>query len=520
METTPTTETDPRRDTLDPRAASVRRRIRARYPILKDGAVLLGPPDEAAPPQFPRNLVREARAAVPALRADRPSVQDWRRLAPSAAPAHLARPQRLRALLHEIDRRALPHESDRTELVLMEAAPRKVFAYWQVPESTLHRARQRLAGGEDAELVLRFYDITSLRLDGTDWNHTFDIPLEADETSRYIEFWSADRAYVVDLGLAGPAGDFAPLARSNRVRLPREEPGPGTFETLLVPENRIVVPAPERPEPFRPPEAPVIVSDAESDSPERDLMAETAVRATYLAFLREGPRALRRDPVRPRPADLLRSEYESRAARRADRADEAGRLSPAPPAERTGGNGLFMARLDAGTAVRPPEASEGASGARAAPPAPRPKTRHEPARVERAVLELLQRSCATARAARAPVPAKPPPAPLPEPAEEEPATVVDFGDTIELSDILADEGIRLEAELVLRGRVPGGRNLRIGGTEIRTGRNGDFRLSCRFRRGRLQIPVEVVEAEEVVARDWLAVSLGSLGPDGEGASRC
>jgi len=77
---------------------------------------------------------------------------------------------------------------------------------------------------------------------------------------------------------------------------------------------------------------------------------------------------------------------------------------------------------------------------------------------------------------------------------------------------LADAGLELEAELILRGRVKPGKRVRIANRIIHTHPDGSFCVSCVIRNGRIHVPVEVVEGELVTARQSFELSLGGPVP--------
>ena len=72
----------------------------------------------------------------------------------------------------------LPDRYGRTELVLMVVDPLLLFCYWEVTPESLRQAQHALGKEmEGARAVLRFYDISLIRFDGTNAHHTFDIDI-------------------------------------------------------------------------------------------------------------------------------------------------------------------------------------------------------------------------------------------------------------------------------------------------------------------------------------------------------
>lgn len=210
------------------------------------------------------------------------------------------------------------------------AGPRKLHLWWK--PSVLPKTGDLFKAISSPQSFLRFYDVTGMDPECGKWHHTFDIEVDIEKKFHTLDLWTAGRTYVAELGLRFGDGRFLRLARANTISLPRE----GRAEASPV---RLCVVESNREKPL----APAVVEESTNevwdwteeggDWPERDLMAETAIRRLYRRFLVEGPKALR-DARIPgmRSAEELASEFEKRRARRA-----AG----------MSGSMIFMARVDA-----------------------------------------------------------------------------------------------------------------------------------------------------------------------------
>jgi len=97
-----------------------------------------------------------------------------------------------------------------TRAVLMVRDPHWAYAYWDVEESQALRVRKD-AGFE--QLVLRVQDLEP--------GSFFDIPVQWSDSSWYLYLPNQDADYLLELGYLA-AGRFRLLARSNRIRTPRE----------------------------------------------------------------------------------------------------------------------------------------------------------------------------------------------------------------------------------------------------------------------------------------------------------
>lgn len=306
-----------------------KRYFRENYPILLDGAL---------PSASGRGLiVREAAESL--TRSGKPA---------GSMPAAL-----LREALDSV-RAASPRPATKAGLVAV--GPRRARVWWDeslrepAPAPSTADPNDVLASLDNPKPVLRFYDVTGLDPDAGRWNQVFDIEVDLAEGGRTVEFWSADRRYVVEVGVAHADGRFERLARTNVAELPREAVGERAHGRIArsnlrprLAENLAASPDAKALE----------WAEAAPDCPDRDIEAELAVHMLYRAFRAEGPRALRRAPtVYRREADVLRREYEQRLRRR-ERPSATGGRTPSRPA-------VLVARLDSfpDQAPRAPIAAE------------------------------------------------------------------------------------------------------------------------------------------------------------------
>ena len=152
----------------------------------------------------------------------------------------------------------LPEYYGPPRVSLLAVDPYHVCAYWDVNVAALP---------EGSEAVLRFQEL------GAEATTGFEMPVDLAAKRSYVDLWSPDKTYYVDLGLRGQDGRFALLARSGAVHTPRAWPVAEvgiaaatpvqTSETLvpaapLEPEQTIAptvvvnAPAPRMPQPVGP----------------------------------------------------------------------------------------------------------------------------------------------------------------------------------------------------------------------------------------------------------------------------
>jgi hypothetical protein len=114
----------------------------------------------------------------------------------------------------------LPALKPRTHCVLIARDPNFIYAYWDFTQQDFDRARNELGSrGRDAQLVLRVYDITLVRFNGSNANHTWDLDVDGSIKNWYVHVWQDNAEYCAELGVRGD-NDFIPLTRSNLAHTP------------------------------------------------------------------------------------------------------------------------------------------------------------------------------------------------------------------------------------------------------------------------------------------------------------
>ncbi|MCX7935069.1 MAG: DUF4912 domain-containing protein, partial [Planctomycetota bacterium] len=340
--------------------------------------------------------------------------------------------------------------------------------------------------------------------DGVRRNHVFDIEIRPEEMKRYIEFWSADKAYIVDLGLRARDGRFLTICRSNWMRIPRDSAGGKKEEWLAVEALRTPPLRPEAPECFPPAVRPMPAS--ESDWPLRDWEAESIVKWAYERFLREGCRVFRRIAVQRPDNAVLLAAYEKRQAERSAIAAAAPEPASAPSAPAVD---LFLARLDRASNAAPAAVPRTASRFLIARNGLARWSERLSRQTGAKLIWLCDRRWQAAADKMRGWIAQPHSRSgvLPAPAAARP--VLRLHKPKNLFQALAEAGVEMEAEIILRGRVKPGKKLRIGNRIIETNPDGTFCVACILKDGKLQVPVEVVEGERVALRGAIGTSADS-----------
>ena len=137
----------------------------------------------------------------------------------------------------------LPTTYGQTRLTLLDVDSFHVHASWEITPRARAAAEKNFVATSTAFLwILRFHD----EREGT----TFDIPVNPDAGSWYVELWTADKTYFAELGACSIPGEFVPVCRSNIISTPPAAPAlpqePQWLEVTEALENarRVAAPAP------------------------------------------------------------------------------------------------------------------------------------------------------------------------------------------------------------------------------------------------------------------------------------
>jgi hypothetical protein len=133
-----------------------------------------------------------------------------------------------------IDFRNLFDEYCESRVVLLPVEPYLIHAYWDVTHNDIEKAKQRL--GDDyrkSQAILRFYDVTNIIYDGTNAHGFFDVDIDLQSQNWYVDLWSPDKSYFVDLGFKTRDGFFLPVARSSVAKTPCAWPAPKADEHYM-----------------------------------------------------------------------------------------------------------------------------------------------------------------------------------------------------------------------------------------------------------------------------------------------
>ena len=150
--------------------------------------------------------------------------------------------------------RHIPWGYGMTRVTAMAVDPERLYAYWEITDPDLERARAALPLGADIRLVLRIFDTTGRIFDGTNAHHSFDVAIGRSDRQWFLNLNRPNSTAVVEVALIGPQGSYVPLARSKPVDFPRRDPAPPSepewrvaqeaATSSRIPKVRLVSPSP------------------------------------------------------------------------------------------------------------------------------------------------------------------------------------------------------------------------------------------------------------------------------------
>lgn len=110
----------------------------------------------------------------------------------------------------------LPFSYDKTHLVLMVRDPLWAYGYWDFSAETWNWIQRFFQAEKNLRSVLRVHNL--------DHGIYYDLSVDLHAKSWYLELGLPDTTFEVELGLLDASGHFHLIARSNRIRTPRNTP--------------------------------------------------------------------------------------------------------------------------------------------------------------------------------------------------------------------------------------------------------------------------------------------------------
>ncbi len=132
----------------------------------------------------------------------------------------------------------LPGSYGYDRIVLQVRDPWWLHSYWEVSEHNFSRLRDQLGDAYySAKRILRVYDVSLVIFNGNNAHRFFDLEINPDATSWYIDIGEPGKSWCVDFGLRLADGRFITILRSNTVSTPLAGPSWITDEEWMIPED-------------------------------------------------------------------------------------------------------------------------------------------------------------------------------------------------------------------------------------------------------------------------------------------
>lgn len=118
----------------------------------------------------------------------------------------------------------LPAGYGDNKIVLMVRDPYWAYAYWEITRDKQDEVRVQMNEEDwiNSRHILRIYDVTDIKFNGSNAHRYFDIELTGHANNWYINMGVPDRSYCVDIGVLTEDRKFYTLVRSNTITLPRD----------------------------------------------------------------------------------------------------------------------------------------------------------------------------------------------------------------------------------------------------------------------------------------------------------
>ena len=133
-----------------------------------------------------------------------------------------------KTFFHPEDHAPLPFSYNRTLIVLLPRDPEWAYTYWDFSAETWNWIQSFLSHDKKAFSVLRIHNL--------DQNRHYDLQIDLEAKSWYLELGAPDHSFEVELGIIDADGKFHTIVRSNRIRTPRKDPS-GKIDPAWVSED-------------------------------------------------------------------------------------------------------------------------------------------------------------------------------------------------------------------------------------------------------------------------------------------
>jgi hypothetical protein len=121
-----------------------------------------------------------------------------------------------------IDNYELPKTYNDTKIVILPQNPTWIYAYWEVSHHVIKEmSKQYNEVFNSALVVLRVYDVTDTNFNNSNAHKYFDIKVNPESLSWYINVGEYNRSWRIDIGYVLKNGKYIAIASSNTLVMPR-----------------------------------------------------------------------------------------------------------------------------------------------------------------------------------------------------------------------------------------------------------------------------------------------------------
>ncbi|MDR3256950.1 MAG: DUF4912 domain-containing protein [Endomicrobium sp.] len=121
-----------------------------------------------------------------------------------------------------VNKSGLPETYNETKVVILPRDPVWIYAYWEISSETTKKLLKQYNENLDTlPVIVRVYDITDINFNGRNAHRYFDIKVNRNALSWYINVGEYNRSWCIDIGYILKSGDYIIVARSNSMIMPK-----------------------------------------------------------------------------------------------------------------------------------------------------------------------------------------------------------------------------------------------------------------------------------------------------------
>lgn len=122
----------------------------------------------------------------------------------------------------EINKAGLPSNYGDTKVVLLPRDSVWIYIYWEIAHNEVNKLAEKYGNDfNPSRLSVRVYDVTDIDFNGENANRYFDVSVNHNASSWYINVGEFNRSWCVDIGYVLQNGEFITVSRSNAMAMPR-----------------------------------------------------------------------------------------------------------------------------------------------------------------------------------------------------------------------------------------------------------------------------------------------------------